>query len=74
MYSEASSTKTCSNLELKLIDFGFSKRSIFGKNDLRDCLGTPFYMAPEILNSQFYGCKVDIWSLGVLTYLLISGQ
>jgi calcium/calmodulin-dependent protein kinase I len=60
-------------VELKIIDFGFSKRSMFGQNDLGGFVGTPFYMAPEIINSQLYGCKVDIWSLGVVTFLLISG-
>lgn len=34
--------------------------------------GTPFYMAPEVLNEN-YGPKADIWSLGVLLYTLVSG-
>lgn len=34
--------------------------------------GTPFYMAPEVINSN-YNTKADIWSLGVLLYTLVSG-
>jgi calcium-dependent protein kinase len=34
--------------------------------------GTPFYMAPEVLNEN-YSSKADIWSLGVLLYTMVSG-
>lgn len=36
-------------------------------------MGTPFYMAPEIINRQVYDSKVDLWALGVLAYVLLSG-
>jgi len=38
-----------SKLVLKLIDFGFSKTSVLGKTDLKEFMGTPFFMAPEII-------------------------
>ena len=36
-------------------------------------LGTPHYLAPEVLTGKGYSFAVDLWSLGVLTYELISG-
>ena len=36
-------------------------------------VGTPFYMAPEMLNRQKYNEKVDVWSLGIITYQLLAG-
>ena len=61
------------NGELKLIDFGLSKRQKEGKkNQLKTVLGTPYYMAPEVLDGK-YNCKCDIWGLGVLLYVFMSG-
>ena len=37
-------------------------------------LGSPLYMAPELVNRQRYTEKVDVWSLGVITYQLLSGK
>ena len=37
-------------------------------------LGSPLYMAPELVNRQPYSEKVDVWSLGVITYQLLSGR
>lgn len=59
------------NDELKLIDFGLSKRQEAGKK-LKTIAGTPYYMAPEVLDGQ-YDSKCDTWSLGVLLYVFMSG-
>jgi calcium-dependent protein kinase len=57
---------------LKLIDFGLSK--VTGDNKLlSSVVGTPFYMAPEVLKGN-YDTKCDIWSLGVLLYIMLSGR
>ena len=56
---------------VKLTDFGFSTAFEEDKFDL--CMGTPEYMAPELLSQKEYCSKVDVWSLGVITYLLLSG-
>lgn len=57
--------------ELKLIDFGLSKRQE-GNKKLKTIAGTPYYMAPEVLEGQ-YDSKCDTWSLGVLLYVFMSG-
>lgn len=55
---------------VRLIDFGLSKAS---KNrQLTTVAGTPYYMAPEVLDGA-YQAKADLWSLGVLLYTLVSG-
>ena len=59
------------NDELKLIDFGLSKRQE-GNKKLKTIAGTPYYMAPEVLEGQ-YDSKCDTWSLGVLLYVFMSG-
>lgn len=56
---------------VRLIDFGLSKVNK-GDKKLSTIAGTPFYMAPEVLDGN-YGAKADIWSLGVLLYVLVSG-
>jgi len=58
---------------IKLIDFGGSKFLKRGRNQaLKTLVGTPLYIAPEVLNSQ-YNNKCDIWSCGVIMYMLLSG-
>ena len=56
---------------VRLIDFGLSKASR-GNRNLTTVAGTPYYMAPEVLEGC-YAAKADIWSLGVLMYTLVSG-
>jgi len=59
--------------ELKLTDFGYSR--YLGDRDLRDSVGTIYYAAPEVFAHTLSPCteKVDIWAMGVLTYMLLSG-
>jgi calcium-dependent protein kinase len=56
---------------VRLIDFGLSKASKNNRN-LTTVAGTPYYMAPEVLEGS-YSQKADIWSLGVLLYTLVCG-
>ena len=58
--------------ELKLCDFGLAKR-IIDLTDSEPTLGTPAYIAPEILRGDKYGAEVDIWSTGIIIYFLIAG-
>lgn len=53
---------------IKLTDFGFSSTMEHGA--LTTSLGTPGYTAPEVLRGQSYNDSVDMWSLGVITYIL----
>eukprot|EP00298_Acanthocystis_sp_HF-20_P012315 c19829_g4_i2.p1 GENE.c19829_g4_i2~~c19829_g4_i2.p1 ORF type:complete len:356 (-),score=102.97 c19829_g4_i2:18-1034(-) len=58
--------------ELKLTDFGFAT-PYSPKQKLTATCGTPEYVAPEILNEQPYGPAVDMWSAGVIIYILLCG-
>lgn len=60
------------NDEVKLIDFGLAMRQQ-NKEKMTDMCGTPAYMAPEIIMGEAYDTKVDMWSMGVLLYVLVSG-
>jgi len=58
--------------EVKLADFGLSK--VLGNEVLmQTACGTPGYVAPEILKAEGYGKGVDLWSVGVITYILLCG-
>jgi calcium-dependent protein kinase len=55
------------NFEIKIADLGFAQE-FDPKSGLDLVLGTPLYMAPELVLNQKYTEKVDVWSLGVITY------
>ena len=57
--------------EIKIIDFGLARK--FGMEKMHTVVGTPYYMAPEVLRGS-YGKECDVWSLGVLIYFLLSGR
>ena len=56
---------------IKIADFGFSKD--FTDDKLQTSCGSPGYVAPEVLTSESYDKSVDMWSLGVIIYILLCG-
>ena len=59
----------------KIGDFGFAKYvDNFGTQMLKSCVGSPIYMAPQLLQRQEYTTKCDIWSIGVIFYEMIFGR
>lgn len=58
---------------IKLADFGFAKKVSMDTAGLVTTCGTPGYVAPEILEGESYGKPVDIWSIGIITYILLAG-
>ena len=60
------------DFRVKIADLGFAQE--FDREKGLDLvLGTPLYMAPELVLHQKYTEKVDVWSLGVIVYQLLSG-
>jgi len=58
--------------ELKMIDFGLSKHFKFGEVQ-HEAVGTPYTVAPEVIRGS-YDERCDVWAIGVITYLLLSGE
>jgi len=53
---------------IKLGDFGIARVLSDTKSKAKTVVGTPYYLSPEIIKSEPYSFKSDIWSLGVLLY------
>ncbi|XP_075432206.1 death-associated protein kinase 2 isoform X2 [Ascaphus truei] len=64
--------KTLSVPHIKLIDFGLA-HTIEDGVEFKNIFGTPEFVAPEIVNYEPLGLAADMWSIGVITYILLSG-
>uniref|UniRef100_UPI003590274D death-associated protein kinase 3 isoform X1 n=2 Tax=Myxine glutinosa TaxID=7769 RepID=UPI003590274D len=64
--------KNSSHPSIKLIDFGLAHHIEDGM-EFKNIFGTPEFVAPEIVNFEPLGLEADMWSIGVLTYILLSG-
>ncbi|XP_026200130.1 serine/threonine-protein kinase ULK1a isoform X2 [Anabas testudineus] len=65
----SSSTKTC----IKIADFGFARHLQTNTMAATLC-GSPMYMAPEVIMSQKYDAKADLWSIGTIVYQCLTGK
>lgn len=64
------------DFDIKIVDFNLGKKldpEVVTFDILETMCGTPNYVAPEVLSKKPYGFKCDIWSLGVISFLLLSG-
>ncbi|XP_070619033.1 death-associated protein kinase 2 isoform X6 [Erythrolamprus reginae] len=64
--------KTLPTPHIKLIDFGLAHEIEDGV-EFKNIFGTPEFVAPEIVNYEPLGLAADLWSIGVITYILLSG-
>jgi len=57
---------------IKICDFGFACKQ--PKEGMKEAIGTPYYVAPEVLSGSRYDKKCDVWSVGVVTFVMLSGR
>lgn len=58
---------------IKIGDFGFSVQLTVERDERNTFAGSPFWIAPEILNNEPYGSSCDVWSLGIICFELAQG-
>ncbi|XP_012927320.1 serine/threonine-protein kinase ULK1 isoform X2 [Heterocephalus glaber] len=61
------------NIRVKIADFGFA-RYLQSNMMAATLCGSPMYMAPEVILSQHYGAKADLWSIGTVVYQCLTGR
>jgi len=61
------------NNNVKVIDFGFSQRFSLDNNSFYSTCGSPKYCAPEMFSNTAHNQSVDIWSLGIILYRMVTG-
>jgi len=59
---------------VKLTDFGFGAQLSPEQQARRTVVGTPYWMAPEVIKGEPYGVKADVWSLAIMALEMVDGQ
>lgn len=64
----------CCPLKVKLSDFGFCAQISQDIPRRKSLVGTPYWMAPEVIAKLPYGTEVDVWSLGIMVVEMVDGE
>lgn len=65
-------SKDKNSIQIKIADFGLACHAD-GEHGISNMVGTPLYMAPEIIQKLGYNHSCDIWSIGIMLYLFLCG-
>jgi len=63
-----------SNGDVKMSDFGYAAQLTINRRNRTTVVGTPYWMAPELIHGNHYDTKVDIWSLGIMCMEMAEGE
>jgi serine/threonine-protein kinase 24/25/MST4 len=70
---KAANILLCSDGGIKIADFGISRRFDFGTTQTITVVGTPYWMAPEVIQGTSYSFPADVWSVGITAVELTEG-
>jgi serine/threonine protein kinase len=59
---------------VKIGDFGFAKKNVSNRMKIVTSVGTPLYMSPQVLRSEPYTSKCDVWATGFIFYEMLHGR